>query len=168
MKTAVWIVSGLAAGLTWTRTEDPHLCDHGIRGAARAIRIEELEKSYRHFARTLEQHLTSPHRLQMEKDRRYDSGLPSCRIRNRRRVKPETPLPAEWVGRHILVAPESHPDGPRADIHLVTHSDRFGGLAGRTNILLADPALLLRLEIRCQVSRIDVIRVNEVELVEGG
>jgi len=112
-----------------------------------------MELHYTEFAREITGHLA---KVQWGEalDAPYESGLPSCRRREVRRVPKK--LPMEWMGKVILFGP------PQEGWVFVTRARRLRDAIGHG---LATPEVAEKFGVRCASTRI-VVRDEFLELTE--
>lgn len=128
-------------------------CDHGTRGATKAVDPVRLEKGYADFARVVRRAMPRiDPRLAL--DAPYESGLPACTERRVRRVKRE--VPPEMIGRTIVFGP------PQEGFVFVTRAKRLRDALGHG---LATAEAATRFGVRCAPTTVTVRR-GELELVE--
>lgn len=134
----------------------PHA--HPSRGASVPVSLERVRRAREdvasRFARVAAEAAT------LRADRPFESGLPGCGARRTRRVRMS--LPAELAGRSLSFAPEGR--FAAADVRVATSARSLKELDADA---LADRALVERLDVRCQPTRVRILSEVELELVEA-
>lgn len=132
----------------------PERCDHGSRGATKAIDPARLERNYADFARVVRRAMPriDP---KLALDAPYESGLPACAARRVRRVKRD--VPPEMIGKTIVFGP------PQEGFVFVTRAKRLRDALGHG---LATAEAAAKFDVRCTPTVVRVSR-GELELTEG-
>ncbi|HEY3225700.1 MAG TPA: hypothetical protein VGK61_01735 [Planctomycetota bacterium] len=132
------------------------VCEHPTRGESRPVDLGAVARVHAQVERTFED---------LQQDRAvpylpstFDSGLPACRTRGKRRIRVQT-LPAEM--RPLLFAPAETRTPPGA-ILIATRARSIADIA-----IPADPELAARFGVRCAPTLVRPVGPEEVELVEG-
>lgn len=128
-------------------------CDHGSRGATKAIDPGRLQRSYADFARVVQRAMPKID-PKLALDAPYESGLPACTERRVRRVKRD--VPPEMIGRTIVFGP------PQEGFVFVTRARRLRDALGHG---LATKEAAARFGVRCAPTMVKVRR-GELELTE--
>ncbi len=134
------------------------VCDHGDHGEGRAIDLDAVVRAHRDAARAL---AAFPERVTYDDglDAAWESGLPACHGRARRRVEVDE-LPDGLVGRTITFA-----ERPReGTLHAITATRRLRDVVGG---VLVTPELAERFGVRCAPSLVRIAGAKEVEIDEG-
>jgi len=133
------------------------VCLHPDRGDSRPSALDRVAAAQADLQRRMASTWDRAPRLTAGSS--FDSGLPSCRARQTRRVR--AALPKEFVGRTVLFAPADRMT--RADVRVVTSARRVSEIDADA---MADPRLIERLKVRCTPTLVRAISEVELELVE--
>lgn len=133
------------------------VCDHGTRGAHRAVDLEAIARIHAEAARAFGAFAFD--RSDSVSWARFDSGLPQCRLRATRRVRVE-PLPPEM--KPLFFAPAGT-ETPADAILVVTRARSIADMS-----IPADKELSARFGVRCAPTHVRPLSPTEVELTEGG
>jgi len=133
------------------------VCWHPDRGETRPAALDHVASAQEDLRRKMATTWDRAPRLSAETP--FESGLPSCRARQTRRIR--ATLPADLVGRTILFAPADRMAA--ADIRVATSARRVTEIQADA---LADPRLIDRLGVRCSPTLVRATSEVELELVE--
>lgn len=132
-------------------------CSHGDRGESRPVDLDRVAAAHRKAAKAF---ATAVEKIAVGDPlaKPFDSGLPSCRLRETRRITVD-PLPPALVDRRFHFAATASKD----EIWIPTRARQLRDVAGAT---LASPELAARLGVRCVPAVVIVRSEREVEIVE--
>jgi hypothetical protein len=133
------------------------VCSHPDRGDSRPAALDRIAAAQDDLQRRMASTWDRAPRLTAEAP--LDSGLPSCKSRQSRKIR--TTLPKEFVGRAVVFAPSERMPG--ADVRVATSARRISEIQADA---LADRRLIDRLGVRCTPTRVRAISEVELELVE--
>lgn len=170
---------------TSQEAEAPPVCSiwHRGQGESHPIDLGRLKRSYEDLRARLSRSLTTSLRkeLLVVAPKGYDAGLPACRRKDVRRLRPNGQLPGELLGKKLwftdimdgtrLTLPDLVRSDPGA-IVFALKTDTFEGLADASKALgrsvsLASKDLAAALGVRCGPALVSISNEGEVQIHEN-